>query len=119
MLVIDPSVPVRDRLVARLGDAGLEVVGQGGSGAEALDLAIAFGPQAVILDVRLPDRSGLEVIVRLKALAPAPAVLVLTNEVGYRERCLAGGADGFLDKSMDFEAIESTLRALLDGTLRA
>ena len=111
VLVIDPSLPVRARLVARLRDAGLHVVGEGGSGAEAVRLASAHGPDAVILDVRLPDQRGLDALGRLKALAPAPAVLVLTNEVAYRDLCLARGADAFLDKSMDFDAVESTLRS--------
>jgi DNA-binding NarL/FixJ family response regulator len=109
VLVIDDSTAVRSRLVGRLRDAGLEVIGEAAGSRDGLELARVHAPEAVVLDARLPDGSGIELLIRLKGARPAPFVVVITNETRYRTRCLALGADVFLDKSADFEAVAVTL----------
>lgn len=111
MLVIDDSAAVRSRMVARLVDAGLEVIGDVGDAGAALSLARALVPDAVVLDARLADGGGIELLIALKAARPAPIVVIVTNETRYHARCLALGADAFLDKSADFEAVAVTLLA--------
>ncbi len=114
MLVVDDSPGVRVRVVARLSEAGLEVIGEAGTLAEALAFVGTRMPEAIVLDLQLPDGNGLDVLPVVKGRAPAPVVVVLTNAArpGYRERCLARGADAVLDKSTEFESVVTTLLAL-------
>jgi DNA-binding NarL/FixJ family response regulator len=120
VLVVDDSVVVRDRLVALLSElAGVDVVGTASDGPEGTAAARRLAPDAVVLDIRMPGGDGVAVVQDIKARAPATVVVVLTNYNGecHRARCLAAGADHFLDKSVDldrlveiFEGLASTAR---------
>lgn len=114
VLVVDDSPAVRLRVVARLTEAGLEVIAEAGTVAEALACVAARVPDAIVLDLQLPDGNGLDVLPVVKACVPAPVVVVLTNAgpPSYRARCLARGADAVLDKSTEFEGLVPTLLAL-------
>jgi DNA-binding NarL/FixJ family response regulator len=59
-----------------------------------------------VLDVDLPDRGGLAL---LAELAPQITVVVLTNALSYRRRCMMLGARAFLDKSSDFASVADML----------
>jgi DNA-binding NarL/FixJ family response regulator len=109
VLVIDAAAAVRGRLVARLREAGVVVVGEAANGEAALALAFATLPTTIVLDVDLPGRRGLELIALLKAAVPGVAVVVLTNALPYRRAALAAGADFFLDKSSEFDAVAAML----------
>lgn len=109
VIVVDAAVAVRNRLVARLREAGLVVVGEAASGDAALALALATLPAAIVLDVDLPGSRGLELVVLLKAAVPGVVLLVLTNALPYRRAVLAAGADFFLDKSSEFDAVATML----------
>ena len=109
VLVVDESRGVRERLVVRLRDAGLEVVGEAATGAEAIAWVIAAAPDAIVIDVLLPDRRGLDVLPALRAAAPRAVIVVLTNAPEYRRHCLDRGADAFLDKSREFERVAGEL----------
>jgi DNA-binding NarL/FixJ family response regulator len=109
VLVVDAAVAVRTRLVALLAEGGVTVVGE----AESSELARAFvtehAPDAIVVDVDLPDRGGLELVADL---APTTTILVLTNALSYRRRCMMLGAHAFLDKSIDFASVAETLLAV-------
>lgn len=77
------------------------VAGVAGGGVEALAQAAALQPQVVLLDLAMPDLSGLEVIPRLRALLPAVGIIVLTllDDHAYRHVVLRAGADDFLAKA--------------------
>jgi DNA-binding NarL/FixJ family response regulator len=108
VLVVDDSSVVRARLVAMLGEArDVRVVAEAWDGAEAVRLARAHLPDAVVLDLNLPGMSGLEVLAILKAEPSPPLVIVLTNHphARYRAECLRSGADFFFDKSVDFDRV--------------
>jgi DNA-binding NarL/FixJ family response regulator len=94
----------------------VELVGGAADGNSALWLARTLGPDVVLLDLNLPGPSGIEVLWRLKMLAPAPCVIVLTNHAtdDYRRACLDRGADYFFDKSKEFEKMLDQLRRLRD-----
>ncbi len=109
VLVVDCSQAVRERLVVRLRDAGLEVVAEASSGSEAMVWVLAATPDAIVIDVLLPDRRGLDVLPALRAAAPLAVIVVLTNAPEYRRHCLDRGADAFLDKSREFDAVAGEL----------
>jgi CheY-like chemotaxis protein len=104
ILVVDDSPAVRARLATLLGEAPGVLVEQ----ADSVDVAIshvrARAVDIVILDLHMPDRSGLEALVEIKQLPQAPFVVVWTSHPTEpsRRRCLQHGADLFLDKSTDF-----------------
>lgn len=113
VLVVDAAVAVRTRLVARLREAGLDVIGEVASIDTALVIAGQRPPRVIIVDVDLPGHRGLAVIADLKIAVPNAALVVFTNASPYRRACLAAGADRFLDKSSEFDAVAATLVELL------
>ena len=106
--IADDSLVVRERLVTMLDElAGIEIVGQAETVAEAISAIGKLRPDVVILDIHMPDGSGIDVLQTIKQDEPAPVVIVLTNYPypAYRQKCLQAGADFFLDKSTEFDQI--------------
>jgi DNA-binding NarL/FixJ family response regulator len=109
VLVIDASAAIRTRLVARLHEAGLEVAAEADTVAAALVQVAAHRPDAIVVDVLLADGRGPDVVAALRAAAPVARVVVVSNATHYRRSCLERGADCFLDKSSEFDAVAVTL----------
>ena len=89
------------------------VVGTAGGGDRAIVQAEALRPQVVVLDLRMPGMTGLEMIPRLRALLPAVRIVMLTQlePQGYREAALAAGADEFVSKvRMDSDLLPAIRR---------
>ena len=103
VVVVDDHPVVRAGLRAVLAEGSeLEVVGDAGSAAEALEVCLRTLPDVVLLDVRLPDRSGVELCRELKLRQPDVKVLFLTS-YGDEANVLTGltaGAEGYLLKSI-------------------
>jgi DNA-binding NarL/FixJ family response regulator len=78
VLIVDDHPMVREGLRSMLEPAGVDIVGEAGTGADALRMAAALGPDAILLDLELPDLDGLVVLQRLKALQRCSAVLIIT-----------------------------------------
>lgn len=113
--MVEDSEIVRTRLVAMLAETrGVEVVGEAATVADAVARLPAGRPDAVLVDLRLPDGDGFEVIRAAKALTPAPVVVVLTSYAypQLEARGLAAGADWFLDKSTQFLRVPEILTSL-------
>lgn len=93
---------------------GVEVAGEAACVADALARLPAGRPDAVLVDLRLPDGDGFEVIRAAKSLTPPPVVVVLTSYAypQLEARGLAAGADWFLDKSTEFLRVPEILTAL-------
>ena len=87
--------------------AGIEIVGQAENVTKAIGVIQSLKPDAVILDIRLPDGSGIDVLKSIKQSSSTILVIVLTNypDQVYRQKCLQAGADFFLDKSREFDQI--------------
>ncbi len=97
---------------------GTEISGQAKDGQEAIRLIEEIKPDAVVLDIRMPKGSGINVLGYIrKGVQPKPLVIVLTNYPypHYRNKCLAMGADYFIDKSVDFEKVVDVLGALINN----
>ncbi len=89
------------------------VVEHASDGKEALEKAESFKPDLVIMDVRLPDGSGLELTRKIKNLNPKAKVLVLTGNdyPEYQEMATLCGADGFLMKAEGSKEILAVIRS--------
>ena len=108
VFIADDSLIVREHLVTMLEElAGIEVVGQAENVAEAISAIRILKPDAVILDIRMPDGNGIDVLQHVKQDEVSPMVIILTNYPypAYRQKCLQAGADFFLDKSTEFDQI--------------
>jgi len=113
--VVDDSELVRERLIDMVSEIeGVEVVGGARDlrGAEASIRQLR--PDAVILDIRLPDGSGITLLRHMKRERPAATVIVLTNYPypQYREECLDAGADYFLYKATEFDKVGEILNRM-------
>jgi two-component system response regulator DevR len=103
IVVVDDHHVVRAGLRAVLSESRhLEVVGEAGTAAEALKVCTNLRPDVLLLDLRLPDRSGVEVCREVKLACSTTKVLFLTS-YGDEANVLAGltaGADGYLLKTI-------------------
>lgn len=108
VFIADDSLIVREHLVTMLDElAGIEIVGQAENVAKAINSIRDLKPDVVILDIRMPGGSGIDVLRNIKQDEVTPMVIILTNYPfpGYRQKCLEAGADYFLDKSTEFDQI--------------
>ena len=114
LLVVDDDRAVRDALRRALTLAGYEVECAEG-GVEAIELVAEELPDAVVLDVGMPEIDGLEVCRRLRLLGNRVPILMLTARVEVSDRIagLDAGADDYLVKPFDVEELKARLRALL------
>lgn len=105
---------VRGLLQAR---SDMDVVGEAGTGEEALSKAGETRPDVVILDVSMPGRGGLETVSELKKRDPRVRVLMLTvhPEDRFAVRCLKGGADGYMTKDNAAEELIGAIRKVHSG----
>ena len=114
ILVVDDDQAVRDSLRRALVLEGYEV-DLAANGTEALRILSQRAPDAVILDLQMPDIDGLEVCRRLRSLGDMTPVLMLTarGAVDDRVEGLDAGADDYMPKPFDLAELFARLRALL------
>lgn len=96
-----------------------EIVGEAGSVKEARQNISSINPEFVLLDISLPDGSGLEVLKDWQGKAVAPKFIVLTmhQETPYILRAKELGASGFVIKDMAPEILAETMLRVLDGEI--
>ena len=112
VFIADDSLVVREHLVTMLDELPrIVTVGQAETVAKAINGILELRPDVVILDIRMPGGSGIDVLQRVKQGEVTPIVIILTNYPypGYRQKCLQAGADFFLDKSTEFDQIPELL----------
>lgn len=102
ILVVDDHPVVRDGLASMIeGQADMEVIGEAGTGQEALQLFDQLHPDIILLDLKLPDVDGVQVIEALRRIDPEARVIILTTYAGdiQARRALKAGASGYLLKA--------------------
>lgn len=116
IFVADDSPAIRGRLIKMLALTNdVQLVGQASDVNEAVDAIERVKPEVVILDIRMPGGSGIEVLRTVKKMEPAPVAIMLTNYSypQYRTKCLEAGADYFFDKSKEFDKVMHVLSELV------
>ncbi len=115
ILIVDDHAVLRTGLKLLLeSQADMEIIGETGSGIEALKLAKELKPRVILLDLSLEDLNGIDILSELKAIDPSIKILVLTmhDDEGYLHKVLEGGGDGYiLKKAADIELI-TAIRAV-------
>ncbi len=106
--IADDSQVYRNALTRVLTSVkGVQIVGHASTGREALDSIRKLRPKVVILDVFMPDMSGIEVLRTMRSEAIPSMVMIVTNhaDASLKEACNRLGADLFLDKSLESQKI--------------
>jgi DNA-binding NarL/FixJ family response regulator len=115
VFIADDSKVLCERLIEMLSDIpGIEIIGHAQDVAESLTSIKKLNPDIVILDIRMPGGSGIDVLQDIKKGRQAPMVIILTNYPypQYRKKCLGLGADYFFDKSTEFEKVTELFKLL-------
>jgi DNA-binding NarL/FixJ family response regulator len=101
VMVVDDHPMWRDSVSRDLSEAGLEVVAATGEGAQAVRIAASVRPDVVVVDLQLPDVSGVEVTRGVLAAYPAAKVLILSASGEHRDvlDAVKAGAAGYILKS--------------------
>jgi two-component system, NarL family, response regulator NreC len=118
VLVADDHTIVRQGLVGILkASADIEVVGEAGDGAEAVEKATKLKPDVVVLDVSMPHLNGIEAARRIRDALPGTRVLVLTmhDDEEYVLKMVRAGASGYLLKDSAASELLAAIRALKAG----
>jgi DNA-binding NarL/FixJ family response regulator len=117
-MLVDDQPLIRSGLRVLIADTGdLTVVGEAGTGTEAVELVGTTRPDVVVMDIRMPGMDGIEATRQVTALPDAPAVLVLTtfDDDEYVYAALRAGASGFLVKDMALDDILGAIRVVAAG----
>jgi len=118
VLIVDDHASICKMLayVLRLED-GVEVVGETGSGQEALKMAVDLKPDVMILDLLLRDLNGTGVLRKVRSLAPGTRVLFYSGCLNVTAiiECLQARPDGYVDKTEDIAVFREGLRAVASG----
>ncbi len=117
VLIVDDHPLWRDAVARDLSEAGYEVVGTAGDGAEAVRLAAETKPNVVVLDLQMPRLSGVEVTARVVRAHPQIRVLVLSASGEQNDvlEAVKAGATGYLVKSASREELLEAVRSVANG----
>jgi DNA-binding NarL/FixJ family response regulator len=118
VVLADDQPLIRSGLRVLIADApDITVVGEAGTGAEAVRRVADLRPDVVVMDIRMPGMDGIEATRRITADADPPHVLVLTtfDDDDYVYGALRAGASGFLVKDMALEDILAAIRVVAAG----
>jgi len=115
VLIVDDEKPARDKLRRLLAqEAGITAVAEAADGIEALERIEAFKPDALFLDIAMPELSGIELAASLPE--PAPAIVFVTAYDQYAIRAFDAGAIDYLLKPCDAERLKRAVHRLRERT---
>ena len=120
ILLVDDHAVVRSGLRMLLeNEQDVEIVGEAGTAAEALELVSRLKPDVVLMDIGLPDTNGIEATQKIKEQNPETAVGALTihEDEEYFFRMLEAGADGYVPKRAAPEELLFAIRAAASGEI--
>ncbi len=118
ILSIDDHPLVREGIAAMINDQpDMQMVAQGATGKEAIQGFRQHRPDVVLMDVRLPDMSGIDAMITIRSEFPAARIIILTSSEGDAEmlRALKGGACGYMLKSMPPKDLLEAIRKVHAG----
>jgi DNA-binding NarL/FixJ family response regulator len=115
IFLVEDSAIIRERLLRLLeGLDGVEIVGDADTATAAIAGIAATAPDVVVLDIKLRNSSGIDVLRHIKNRLQGIKVIMLTNYATgeYRRRCFEAGAEYFLDKTNEFQRLQGILDQL-------
>jgi two-component system nitrate/nitrite response regulator NarL len=117
VLLVDDHTLFRSGLETLLERHNIEVVAATGDGRDGMRLALEIQPDIVLLDMRMPDMNGLEVLRALRNTGMKSPIVMLTTSNEERDlvECLRNGAQGYLLKDMEPGELVNALRDIQSG----
>ncbi len=118
LLLVDDHEVVRSGLRMLLeSQEDIQIVGEAGTAAEALEAVERLEPEVILLDIGLPDMSGIQVMERIREIEPDIAVVALTihEDKEYFFKMLDAGATGYVPKRAAPEELLTAIRAAAQG----
>ncbi len=118
VLVADDHALVREGIRHVLdAEPGIEVVAEASNGRDAVELAVLHQPDVVVLDITMPEETGLRAAARLRDLLPAARVLLLSmhDHVEYVREGMRIGTHGYILKDSAGEELRAAIRAVYAG----
>lgn len=112
VFLVEDSAPIRQRVLEMLESIdGVNPVGSAATAADAERAILEAQPDGVLLDIKLAQGSGFDVLRSLRRLAPHIEIYMLSNfaSAPYRERAASLGAREFFDKTTEIERLRKTL----------
>ena len=120
VLIADDHAIVREgirQVLCSDDKGGIDVVGEASTGAQAVALAIELRPDVVVLDITMPELTGLEAAARIRDEVPDAAILVLSihDHEEYVMQSMRAGAQGYLRKDSSPAELRGAVRTLYGG----
>jgi DNA-binding NarL/FixJ family response regulator len=118
VLIVDDHPIMRLGIASIVTNGGMEVLGQAGTGGEAITMHQRLLPTVTLMDLRLPDMSGVEAIRQIRAHTPKAKIVVLTTYEGDEDilQALDAGASGYLIKGMSHDVLLKALQQVHRGS---
>lgn len=116
VLIADDSRLMRERIRETISIFGsVEIVSETENGVQTLQELNKHNPDLAILDIRMPDKNGLEILKEFRTRNKTTKIIILTNYAydQYKDRAFENGADYFYSKSEDFEKIAAVVASML------
>lgn len=108
ILIVDDSKILRESLIHLISELPkIEKIAQAQNAKEAMTSFQAFNPDVVVLDIRLSDGNGIDILQKIKEQKAALPVIMFTNYPypQYQKKCMEAGANFFFDKSTEFPKV--------------
>lgn len=117
VLIVDDHPIMRLGIATIITNGGMKVLGQAGTGVEAVRMHRQLVPDLTLMDLRLPDVSGVEAIRQIRAHAPTAKIIVLTTYEGDEDirQALDAGASGYVVKGMSHDVLLKALYQVSGG----
>jgi two-component system response regulator NreC len=118
LLLVDDHAVVRSGLKMLLeNERDVEIIGEAASASEAIEAALRLKPNVILMDIGLPDLSGIEATHKIKQQAPDVAIVALTihEDEEYFFKMLEAGASGYVPKRAAPEELMTAIRAAATG----
>ena len=120
VMIVDDHPMTRDGLLHLINrEPDIVVAWEAENAEQALEIAVAEQPDLALVDITLPDKSGIDLIKDLKAVRPDLKILVISmhDESLYAERALRAGARGYITKQEGGAKLMQAIRQVLDGRI--
>lgn len=118
VIIADDSKMLRERISSMLSIIpGVEIVAEAENSHEAIKYIEKLKPDVLILDIRMPNGNGIEVLKSVKQKKLSLIKIILTNYPlqQYKVKCFELGADYFFDKATEFEAVKKVVGDLVNS----
>lgn len=114
LLIVDDSSIMRRTIERHLSDQDIEIVGMAGNGKEALEMVSTHAPDAVTLDITMPEMDGLSCLEKIMEIAPSTRVMIITalSDKLTGLQALDKGARGYLYKPVNSNDLKTAFDKL-------